>query len=132
MASSRSADSNHHIRNSEVVMIEVYAFLAAFAVLVPAVSVLLPYGYLKSVRAWTRKVPTEHFAELGIDFDRDQARYLHRYRVMNVVIALLGVLLLGWLASYMQGGRWGSGLVNMVATAYFVLFVPPMLYVYRF
>ena len=132
MANSSSAVSDNHFWTSEVVMIEVYAFLAAFAVLVPAVSVLIPLGYLSSIRTWTKKVPTDRFANLGIDFDRDQARYLRRYRVMNVVIALLGLLLLGWLASYMQGGGRNWGLVNLLVTGYFVLFVPPMLHVYLF
>ena len=113
-------------------MIEVYTFLAAFAVLIPAVSVLIPYGYLKSVRAWTRRVPVERFAELGIDFGREQARYLKRYRTHNVVLAVLGILLLAWLSSYMGEPGWNRNLVNMVVTGYYVLFLPPMLVVYRF
>jgi hypothetical protein len=113
-------------------MIEVYAFLVAFAVLVPAISVLVPLGYLRSIRAWTKKAPTDRFAELGIDFDRDQARRLKRYRVLNIGIAVLGVLLLAWLFSYVQHPDWNRSLVNMLVTVYFVLFVPPMLYVYTF
>jgi hypothetical protein len=132
MASFRSAGSDNQIRNNEVVMIEVYAFLAAFAVLVPAISILIPFAYLKSVRAWTRKVPIERFAELGIEFQRDQARYLKRYVLLNLGLAMLGLLLLAWLYAYMQDPHWNRGLVSILTTAYFVLFVPPMLHVYLF
>ncbi|HKE97041.1 MAG TPA: hypothetical protein VKB34_22220 [Povalibacter sp.] len=112
-------------------MIEVYAFLAAFALLIPAVSVLVPSGFIRSIRAKTRTIPTEHFAALGIDFDRIQARYLARYRVVSVVIAVVGVLLLAWLSNYMLHTDWHRNTVTALVFGYAMLMSPPMIHISR-
>jgi hypothetical protein len=108
---------------SEVVVIEVYLFLAMFPVQILGMSVLYPVLFARFVRTGLKNVPVERLAELypGVDVGQAHERFLARYRVMNAIVAVLGLLLLGWFISYMQRPNWDGGAVGGMLTAYYVL-----------
>lgn len=110
-------------------MIEVYAFLAVFTIQVLVMSVIQPVLFVRTVRTEAEKFPADRFAQRypGVDHNRVLARYLVRYRVANAGIAVLGVILLGWLFSYMQQPDWDDGWVGGWVTAYFFLQVSPVM-----
>jgi hypothetical protein len=103
-------------------MIEAYAFLAAFAILILVVSVLLPTWFIKYVRVQTTRLPPERLAQLypGVDLARAQARFVTQYRTLTTSIALLALLLLGWLFNYVRRPDWDEGTVSALATVYFL------------
>ena len=84
-------------------MIEAYAFLAAFTVQILTVSVLYPAWFIRYVRVQTTRLPAERLAQLypGVVVGHAQERFLTQYRALTTGTAVLGVLLLGWLFSYM-------------------------------
>ena len=92
-------------------MIEAYAFLAAFTVQILVVSVLHPAWFIRYVRVKATSFPAERFAQLfpGVDRSQSVERFVTLYRAANTVIAVLGVLLLGWLFSYMRRADWHDG-----------------------
>jgi MFS family permease len=102
-------------------MVEVYAFLAAFMVQILAMSVLYPTWFIRRVRMQTTRLSAEQFAQLypGGDFGLAQERFLTQYRALNTGIAVLGVLLLGWLFSYMRRSNWNDDPVNVLVGVYF-------------
>ena len=108
-------------------MIEAYAFLAAFAVQILVASLLYPARLIKYVRGWARDFGSERFAHLypGVDYSRWVARFVAGYRAANIVIAVLGLLLLGWLFTRIQQPDW-AGEVSFAATMYFLLQVSPL------
>jgi NhaP-type Na+/H+ or K+/H+ antiporter len=114
-------------RKSEVVMIEAYAFLAAFAVQILAASILYPAALIKYVRGWARNFGSNRFAQLypGVDYSRWVARFVTGYRATNIVIAVLGLLLLGWLFTRIQQPGW-AGEVTGPAVMYFILQMSPL------
>lgn len=103
-------------------MIETYAFLAMFTAQVVAMSVLFPAWLIRQVRAQAANVPTERLAHLypNVDLGLSQDRFLSRYRALNTGIALLGLLLLGYLFDYMRRPDWNDGPVETLVTGYFV------------
>ena len=104
-------------------MIEVYLFLAVFPVQILGMSVLYPVLFTRFIRTGLKNVPAERLAELypGVDVGEAHERFLARYRVANTVIAVLGMLMLGWFISYMQRPNWDGGAVGGIITAYFML-----------
>jgi hypothetical protein len=114
-------------RQSEVAMIEAYAFLAAFAVQILAASILYPAGLIKYVRGWARDFGSERFAQLypGVDYSRWVGRFVTGYRAANFLIAVLGLLLLGWLFARIQQPGW-AGEVSVPAVIYFLLQMSPL------
>ena len=110
-------------------MIEVYAFLAAFAFQVLVMSVIQPMWFIRTVRREAKNFPAERFAQRcpGIDHHEVLNRYLVRYRVANAGIALLGMMLLGWLFTYMQQPGWDDGFVGGLVTLYFFVQASPIL-----
>jgi hypothetical protein len=80
-------------------MIEAYAFLAMFGVQIMAMSVLLPAGIVKDIRRKAAEFPVERFAEMypDVDHHRSLERYVSRFRLLNKLIALLGLILMSWL-----------------------------------
>ena len=102
-------------------MIEAYAFLAAFAVQILAASVLYPAGLIKYVRGWARNFGSERFAQLypGVDYSRWVERFVTGYRAANIVIAILGLLLLGWLFTLIQHPGWTVKLENRLCCTSF-------------
>jgi|SRR5688572_14789311 NhaP-type Na+/H+ or K+/H+ antiporter len=108
-------------------MIEAYAFLAAFAVQVLAASVLYPAGLIRYVRGWARDFSSERFAQLypGVDYSTSVGRFVTGYRAANIIIAVLGLLLLGWLFNRIQQPGW-AGEVTVPAVIYFFLQMSPL------
>jgi hypothetical protein len=108
-------------------MIEVYAFLAAFTVQILVVSVLYPAWFIRYVRVQATRLPAERLAQLypGVDLGHAQERFLNQYRALNTGIAVLGLLLLVWLFSYMRRPDWDDGPVEVLVAVYF--FVAQML-----
>jgi hypothetical protein len=122
------APSAGNRRQSEgAVMIEVYAFLAAFTVQILVVSVLYPAWFIRYVRVQATRLPAERLAQLypGVDLGHAQERFLNQYRALNTGIAVLGLLLLVWLFSYMRRPDWDDGPVEVLVAVYF--FVAQML-----
>ena len=103
-------------------MIEVYAFLAAFTVQILVLSVLHPAWFIRYFRAKAASLPAERLAQLypGVDFSLARERFLTHYRAMTTGIAVLGVLLLGWLFSYMRRPGWDDDTVKAWVTVYFL------------
>ena len=103
-------------------MIEAYAFLAAFTVQILVMSVLLPAWFIRYVRVQATRFPAERLAQLypGVDLGRAQERFLTQYRALTTGIAVLGLLLLGWLFSYMRRPDWDDGPVEVLVTVYFL------------
>src|SRR5215831_1686275 len=108
---------------SEVVMIEVYLFLAMFPVQILGMSVLYPVLFTRFIRTGLKNVPAERLAELypGVDVGQAHERFLARYRAANTVVAVLGLLLVGWFIHYMQRPDWDAGAVGGILTVYFLL-----------
>jgi hypothetical protein len=118
------ASSAGNNRQSEATaMIEAYAFLAIFAVQILTMSALYPTWFIRYWRRQSTIMPPEYVAQLYPDVDLRLAmeRFLNRYRTLNVCIAVLGVLLLGWLFSYLRRPDWDDGPVEMLVTVYFLL-----------
>jgi hypothetical protein len=104
-------------------MIEVYAFLAMFTTQILAMSVLYPAWFIRHLRLQATSIPAERLAQLypGVDLSLAQERILTQYRALNTGIAVLGLLLLGGLFSYMRRPDWHDGPVEVLATVYFMV-----------
>ena len=104
-------------------MIEVYLFFSAFAVQILGMSVLYPVLFTRLIRTGLKNIPAERLAELypGVDVGQAHERFLARYRAANTVVAVLGLLLLGWFISTMQRPNWDEGAVGGMVTAYCLL-----------
>jgi MFS family permease len=109
-------------------MFETYAFLAVFTLQILAMSVLYPARLSRYVRAQAASMPIERLAPLypNVDLDLARERILSRYRKVNTGIAVLGVLLLGWLFSYMRSLQWHEGAVVVAISLYFSLQMLPI------
>jgi MFS family permease len=109
-------------------MIETYAFLAVFTVQVLAMSVLYPRKLSKYVRAQATSIPHERLAQLypNVDLDLARERILSRYRRVNTGIAVLGLLLLCWLFSYVRSLQWDEDPVVVAISLYFSLQMLPI------
>ncbi len=103
-------------------MVEAYAFLAAFTVQILVMSVLLPAWFIRYLRVQATRFPAERLAQLypGVDVGHAQKRFLTQYRALITGIAVLGLLLLGWLFSYMRRPDWDEGPVEILVTVYFL------------
>jgi hypothetical protein len=109
-------------------MIESYAFLAAFTAQILAMSVLCPAWCIRYVRAQATSVPAERFAQLypGVDLGKTLERHLTLYRVLNTGIAVIGLLVLGWLFKYMRRPDWDDGPVEVLVGVYFMAQALPL------
>lgn len=114
-------------------MTEVYAFLAALTLQILAMSVLYPAWFSRYWRAQAASIPAERLAQLypGVDIARVHRRFSLRYRTLNTAIAVLGLLLLGWLFRYMQRPDWVDGPVETLVSVYFVVQCLPLAYIVR-
>jgi hypothetical protein len=110
-------------------MIEVYLFYAMFIAQVLVFSVFYPTTLIRSVHAALARyavgrspLESEH-SRTGLD------RWLALYRHINTGVALVGLLLLALLWSYMRQPVWDDGHIGLLLTAYFVLqFAPTALF----
>jgi hypothetical protein len=112
-------------------MVEAYWFLAAFPFQILTMSILMPAWFIGYVRTQANRIPAERLRQLYPDIDHRQTlgRYLSRYRIVNIVIALLGVPLLTWFYIYMQRADWTDGPVEGLIAAYFMVQSLPFGYV---
>jgi hypothetical protein len=113
-------------------MLEAYAFLAAFALQILTMSVLYPAWFIRYVRLRTARLPAERFAQMypGVDLGALLAHFTTRYRALSAGIAVVGLLLLGWLFSYMRRPDWDDGPVEALVAAYsFVAWMLPLSFV---
>jgi hypothetical protein len=103
-------------------MIAAYAFLAAFTLQILVVSVLLPAWFIRYLRVQAARIPAERLAQLypGVDLQSVQERFLTQYRGLITGIAVLGLLLLGWLFSYLRRPDWDDGPVQVLVTVHFL------------
>jgi len=111
-------------------VIETYVFLAMFALQILAGSVIGPALYIRRVRAEVASFPAERFAELfpGVDKTQSAERFATKYRALNTGVAVLGLLVLGWLFSYMLRPDWNEEkmpLLMAVYCAYFFAQIAP-------
>lgn len=116
-------------------MIEIYAFLVMFAVQILLMSVVLPAWFVRNFRAKVARVPAERLAQLypGVDVLHVRERFLTQYRVLTTTIALLGLLLLGWLFTDLRSADWNRGKAESLTMLYFALaFILPVLFSARF
>jgi hypothetical protein len=112
-------------------MIEAYAFLAVFTVQILAMSVLYPTRFIRNIRVRATRFPAERFAQLfpGVDRTQSVERFATLYRAGNTGIAVLGLLLLGWLFNYMRRPDWDDGPVEALVGVYFMMQAAPLLFV---
>jgi hypothetical protein len=110
-------------------MIEVNAFLAVFPLQILAMSVLHPLWISRYVRAKTLELPAERLRQLypGVDHQAAVEHRLKAYRVLNTVIALLGVWLWVWSFNEMRSANWDDGAGEALRLAYFLLQLSPLL-----
>jgi len=115
-------------------MIEVYLFLAMLPVQILGMSVLYPVLLTRTIRTGLKNIPAQRLAELypGVDVSQAHERFLARYRAVNTVVAVLGLLLLGWFISYMQRPNWDEGAVGGMVTAYCLLQYSPFILIVWF
>ncbi len=106
-------------------MNEAYAFLAMFTMQILVGSVLFPELYIRRVRAQVARTTAERCTELfpGLDQNLSAQRFATRHRALNTGIALLGLLLLGWLFSRMGHPHWN---VPGLTTVYFLVQTSPL------
>jgi len=104
-------------------VIEAYAFLAAFTVQILATSVLYPAWFVRYVRLRLTRLPADRLAQMYPDVDVAGAQEpaLRRYRALNAGFAVLGLLLLAWLYSYLRRPDWNPRPLEMLVTAYFAV-----------
>jgi hypothetical protein len=107
-------------------MFEMYAFFAAFTAQVLALSVLCPARLIRSTRARMTSYPAERFPQLYPHGSSVIDRTLTVYRALNTGVAALGLLLLGWLFSYMRRPDWDDGPVEALVSVYFGVQVLPL------
>ncbi len=106
---------------------ETYAFLTMFTIQILAGSVLCPAMFIKLMRADAASFPVERFAELfpGVDKNLSARCFATRYRAQNTAIGVFGLLLLGWLASYMRRPDWNEVKVLLLIAVYFLTQMSP-------
>lgn len=102
-------------------MLEAHAFFAVFTLQILIISLVHPLWFIRYLRARVLRYPAARFAELYPDVDRSVSleRFLARYRALNLVIAVLGLSLLGWFVSYMQRPDWDDGPVEALVGVFF-------------
>jgi len=110
-------------------MIEVYLFLGMFTAQILGMSVLYPVLLTRRIRTGLKDIPAGRLAELypGVDVGQAHERFLSRYRAVNMIVAVLGLLLLCWFISYMQSPNWDEGAVGGRVTAYCLLQYSPII-----
>jgi hypothetical protein len=119
-------------------VIEVYAFLAMFAVQILAMSFLLPARLIRYSREQATGVTAEQLSQVypGVDHELASKLFFTRIRVGSAGVAVIGMLALDWLCSYMRQPEWHVGPVAGVLTVYTLLqYLPillPVWFTYRF
>lgn len=104
-------------------MLEAHAFFAVFTLQILIISVLHPLWFIRYLRVRALSIPAERFAALypGVDRSVSLQRFLARYRVLNLGMAVMGLVLLGWFIHYMQRPDWDDGPVEALLGVFFAL-----------
>jgi MFS family permease len=103
-------------------MIDAYAFLAAFTAQILVVSVLHPGWFTQYARA-------KGEAQLPGSDRKFRERLLSLYRAVNIGIAVLGLVLLGWLVNHMRSPDWDVGPVTHLLAGYVLVQISPFVLV---
>jgi|HubBroStandDraft_1064217.scaffolds.fasta_scaffold30006_3 hypothetical protein len=111
-------------------MIETYAFLAMFTLQILIGSVLSPAWLIRRVRVKLAS-SAERYAQLfpGVDRNVSTERFATRHRALNSVIAVFGLVLLGWLFMHMRRPGWNPGKVPLLLTGYLLAQMSPLVVV---
>src|SRR5688572_683332 len=109
-------------RKSEVVMIEMYAFLLMLLVQVLMMSVLFPTALIRYARTQAPRIPADRLARAfpGVDVSQSIERFATRFRTTTLVVAVLGLVLMGWLFNYMQRPEFNNRIVILLTVALFM------------
>jgi hypothetical protein len=105
-------------------MIETYAFLGMFTIQILTGSAVGPTLFIRRVRRDAASFPVERYWELPFpDVDPKLAaeRFAMRHGALNAGIAVLGLLLLGWLFTHMRRPDWGLGTELVLPIVYFLV-----------
>lgn len=108
-------------------MLEAYLFLAMFSAQIVVLTVLYPMMLVGRVRAQMARYPVERFPQLYPGEPADIASPLGLYRLLNAIVAVVGLVLLGWFFTYMRGPDWDDGPVEALLGVFFLLQVIPTL-----
>jgi MFS family permease len=100
-------------------MIETYAFLAAFTVQILLVSVLNPAWLAKYARAKME-------AQLPLGDRKSPERFLTLYRAVNMGVAVLGLVLLGWVFSHVRSPDWNLRPAKLLLPGYALVQISPI------
>jgi hypothetical protein len=102
-------------------MIEVYAFLAMFTLQVLALSVVAPAALVKRIRAFLERYPAEQFPQLYFPGSCIVVPDINAYRALNWLAAAAGLVLLGWLYTYMRRPDWDDGPIEALGAVYLMV-----------
>jgi hypothetical protein len=108
-------------------MFEIYMFVAMFALQILILSVLHPSRLIRRVRMQVASYPPEQFPQLYTAGQTEIERWLAKYRLKNLIIAVLGLLLLGGLFRYMRQPGWDDEGVGVLLTVYFMVQMFPII-----
>jgi hypothetical protein len=91
-------------------------------------SILYPTRLIRYVRGWATAFGSERFAQLyrDVDYHKFTERFAIRFRLVNIIIAIFGVLLLGWLSSHILHIDWVDE-VTKLTLIYFFLQMSPLI-----
>jgi hypothetical protein len=107
-------------------MIEVYAFLAMFAVQVMTLSILAPAALANRIRTFLARYPAEQYPQLYLEGSPIVMPGIRAYRALNWLAAAAGLVLLGWLYTYMRRPDWDDGPVEALASVYLMVQLIPL------
>lgn len=108
-------------------MFEVYGFLAMFTAQIVVLTVLYPLRLIGRVRTLLARYPADRFPQIYPADAAGVERQLRRYRLLNAVVAVIGVALLGWFFNYMQRPDWDDGPIESLLGVFFMLQLMPVL-----
>ncbi|HTC52750.1 MAG TPA: hypothetical protein VK700_12515 [Steroidobacteraceae bacterium] len=112
-------------------MIQTYAFLAMVTLQILVGSVLCPAWLIRRVQERVAAFPVERFAELfpGVDKNASGQRFVTQFRALNMGVAILGLLLLGWLFVHMRRPDWHQATVPALLTLYLLAQMSPLAFI---
>jgi amino acid transporter len=107
-------------------MLEANAFLAMFVVQIVVLTIVYPARLIKRLGEINTRYPQEQFPQLYPPGSAAAERRMGiTYVVLNTVVAVAGLVLLGWAFTYMRRPDWHDDPVKALVTAYFVLQIIP-------
>ena len=103
-------------------MIEMYAFLLMLLVQILALSVVFPAALIRYARTQAPRIPADRLARAfpGVDVSQSIERFVTRFRTTTLVVAVLGLVLMGWLFNYMQRPDFNNRTVILLTVVLFM------------